>query len=174
MLRAMTTTGSVFTNFSLKLWVVIRNKDEETGEGYGEYLELDVNAPPMLDTCQNCSVKVSEDSELMKQNVIYWDENNNPRWNHDKLVRIRIGATADMDMGTHTTVENISWFDMKYHLVDARDDGSLPVWKSAMINFPLEWAKTQGEKTPLLDLDQLSRFEFKQKPPNANAWRIVN
>ena len=163
MLRAMTTTGTVFTNFSLQLWVVIRNKDEETGEGYGEYVECMMNAPPMLDTCQNISCKLSEDSELIKQGAVYIDENNNPCWNHDKLVRVRIAASADMDMGTHTTVSNISWFDLKYHLIHARADGALPVWQSAMINFPGEWFKSKGHKTPLLDLAKLSEFEYKQK-----------
>jgi hypothetical protein len=38
-----------------------------------------------------------------------------------------------------------------------------------MINFPGEWFKSKGHKTPLLDLAKLSEFEYKQKACIATA-----
>jgi hypothetical protein len=147
------------------MWFVVRKSDAETGEGYGEYYRLPLNCPEILDTAQNVTHKVEDkDSFLIENDVIVFDDQGVPRWNRSKLVRVRIIASANSSWGTDHIVAVKSWFDMETHLVDAREDGALPTWKSAMVHFPGEFVKMDGKVTNTLDLGMLSEFEYRETP----------
>jgi hypothetical protein len=165
MIRLMNSNGGVYTNLECHMWVVVRKSDTETGEGYGEYYRLPLNCPEILDTAQNVTHKVEDkNSFLVENDVIVFDEKGVPRWNRSKLVRVRIIASANSSWGTDHIVAVKSWFDMETHLVDAREDGALPTWKSAMVHFPGEFVKKDGKVTNTLDLGMLSEFEYRETP----------
>ena len=164
MLRLMNSNGGVYTGLECHLWIVVRKSDAETGEKFGEYYKAPLNCPEILDTCQNVTHKVEPDSYLIKNGVIFFDENNVPRFDRSKIIRIRIIAGSDTSWGADRVVSVKSWFDMDTHLVDAREDGALPTWQSAMIHFPGEFVKADGKVTNTLDLGMLSAFDYRETP----------
>lgn len=159
--RVISSNGLVHTGVEIKAHFFASMKDEETGEGYGKQIDIDVMTPTGFSfTPSNCAHTVEPDSPLLKYGVIVMD-GPTPRWNHKKIGVLKAMVSADKEPGSRTSMVLRTFYDSKYHLVDAHPEtGAYPTYVSASIAALFTWRTSEGKQSPASDLSKFNQWEY--------------
>lgn len=160
--RVISSNGLVHSGVEMKALFFIGMKDEETGEGYGKQIDIDVKTPTGISfTPSNCAHTVEADSQLLKYGVIVVDEKGTPRWNHKKIGVLKVMVSADKEPGSRKSMVLRTMYDTRYHLLDAHPEtGAYPSYVSVSVAALFSWRTSEGKTSPASDLSKFNQWEY--------------